>query len=193
MWKKDNQPAQPAESFNLKPEVNKPPVPSAKPERVDSESRNTGYTALDRSSIRKDSASGDPTIISVQSTLSGEISGQSDIKIFGNFQGSIETPKNVVTVEASGYAKATINARNINIHGKVFGNVVGSDTVHLVSTGTIEGDIRAKNVILDKGSTFNGSIEMDRQKTNKSEGTTAKSSAKQSQSAPAPVAAQSSE
>ena len=187
MWKKDNQPAQPAEGFTLQPETKQAPSISPKQDRAEGDSRSAGYTALDRSSIRKEPGSGDPTIISVQSTASGEISGQSDVKIFGNFQGTIETPKNIVTIEPSGFAKATINARAIIIQGKVFGNITGGDTVHLVSTGTVEGDIRAVNVILDKGSTFNGSIEMVREKNKPAEGRAATGT---KQSKPAPAAAQ---
>lgn len=187
MWKKDNQPAQAAENFNLKSEAKvSPTVPSAKSQQqVELEPRSAGYKAVDRSSIRKETGSGDPTIISVQTTFSGEISGQADLRIFGNFQGSIEVPKNIVTIEPSGYVKATINARAINIQGKSFGNVVGSESVHLVSTCTVEGDIRAGNVILDKGSTFNGSIEMIREKTKVSETKPVKPSVKQNQPLPA--------
>ncbi len=187
MWKKDNQPAQPAEGFNLKPESNQTPTvtPVKSEQRAESDTRSTGYTGLDRSSIRKDQPSGEPTIISAQSTVSGEISGQSDVRIFGNFQGSIETPKNVVTIEPSGYVKATINARVINIQGKNFGNIMGTETVHLVSTCTVEGDIRAGNVILDKGSVFNGTIEMIREKPKAPEAKPVKPAAKQSQPTPA--------
>ena len=48
------------------------------------------------------------------------------------------------------------------------GNATANDTLHLVSTGSVEGDIHAANVILDKGSTFNGSVEMLRERKTKS-------------------------
>ncbi len=187
MWKKDNQPSQASENFQLRPEP-KQPAMSVKPERGEKEPRSAGYTALDRGSTpaRKESMSVDPTVISAQTTISGEISGQSDIRIFGNFQGSIESPQSVVTIENSGYAKATINAKNVAIHGKLIGNVTGIDTVHLMSSGAVEGDIRATNVILDKGSTFNGSIEMIREKKGKAP-EPAKAKPPQKQASPAPA------
>lgn len=166
MWKKDNSPAESAGSFKLQPESKQTPSkPST--EKPEAEGRSTGYTALDRSSVRKDGAAGESTLISSQSTVNGEISGQSDVKVYGNFQGTIDVPKNLVTIELSGYAKATINAQNVSVHGKVFGTVTASETVHLLSTGNVDGDIRAANVVLDKGSTFNGAIEMVKEKEEK--------------------------
>ncbi len=166
MWKKENQQTSASDKNPLHSEPKPPTIPTKKPEPAENEKRSPGYTALDRSAtaVRKEALSVEPTVISAQSTVSGEISGQSDVRIFGNFQGSIEVPKNIVIVELSGYAKATINAKSLTIHGKLIGNVTGLDTVHLVSTGSVEGDIHAHNVILDKGSTFNGSIEMVREK-----------------------------
>ncbi len=167
MWKKDNQPTPAPENSPFPPEPKQPTISAGKIDKTEKEKqRSPGYTALDRgaTAIRKEALSVEPTIISAQCTVSGEISGQSDIRIFGNFQGSVEAPKNVVTVELSGYAKATINANSVTIHGKLIGNVTGLDIVHLVSTGYVEGDIRAANVILDKGATFNGSVEMIREK-----------------------------
>ena len=164
MWKKENPPADPVGSFKIKPESKEAPkMPKA--DKPEPEGRSTaGYTALHRSAARKDSVSHEPTLVSAQSTMNGEISGQSDVRICGNFQGTIDVPKNQVTVELSGYAKATINAQSISVHGKVFGTITASDTIHLLSSGNVDGDIRAANVILDKGCTFNGAIEMVREK-----------------------------
>ncbi len=167
MWKKESPPPEPAGNFNRQPET--PPPAAAKVDRPEPEARSPGFTALNRSNIRKESASTEPTIVSAQTTLSGEISGQSDVRIYGNFQGTIDIPKNLLIVELSGYAKATIIAKNIQVHGKILGNVTAVDTVQLQSTGDIDGDIRAANVIIDKGSTFNGTIEMVKEQPKASE------------------------
>lgn len=157
MWKKDNPPSEQAAGLKVQQEP--------KPGKPESEGRSsTAYTALDRSAVRKGSESTEPTLISTKSTLNGEITGQSDIKIFGKFQGTIDVPKNHVAVQLSGFAKATINAQSISVHGKVLGAITAVDTVHLMSTGNVDGDIRAANVVLDKGCTFNGAIETVKEK-----------------------------
>ena len=172
MWKKDNpssQQPQNAPSVPPKVESTQQSIPS-KAEKPEKETRSAGYTALDRTSAvaRSELASVEPTIISAQTSLKGEISGHSDIKVYGKFKGSIEANKNVVIIEETGHAEATVSAKNITIHGKLVGNATANDTLHLVSTGSVEGDIHAANVILDKGSTFNGSVEMLRERKTKS-------------------------
>ena len=172
MWKKDNPSSQqPQNAPSAAPQVEsmQQSIPS-KAEKPEKETRSAGYTALDRTSAvaRSELASVEPTIISAQTSLKGEISGQSDIRVYGKFKGSIEANKNVVIIEETGHAEATVSAKNITIHGKLVGNATANDTLHLVSTGSVEGDIHAANVILDKGSTFNGSVEMLRERKTKS-------------------------
>ena len=100
------------------------------------------------------------TILSEDATVIGEIKGNSDVSISGKFEGNVSIPKNTATVELSGVAQATISANRVVIHGTVKGNLFGSDTVHVLSTGVVEGDIKSANVILEKACTFNGSIQM---------------------------------
>lgn len=180
MWKKDNpssQQPQTAPSVPSQVDSVQQSIP-AKTDKPEKETRSSGYTALDRTSsiARSELASVEPTIISAQTTLKGEISGQSDIRVYGQFKGSIEANKNVVIIEETGHAEATLSAKNITIHGKLIGNATANDTLHLVSTGSVEGDIHAANVILDKGSTFNGSVEMLRERKTKSAEVSAKTS-----------------
>ncbi len=188
MWKKDNpssQQPQTPPSVPSQVESMQQSIP-AKSEKSEKETRSAGYTALDRTSAvaRSELASVEPTIISAHTTLKGEISGQSDIRVYGKFKGSIEANKNVVVIEETGHAEATVSAKNITIHGKLVGNATANDTLHLVSTGSVEGDIHAANVILDKGSTFNGSVEMLRErKTKSAEGSASTSQPKPSRPA----------
>ena len=100
------------------------------------------------------------TNLSENATVIGEIKGDSDVSISGKFEGNVSIPKNTATVELSGVAQATISANRVVIHGTVKGNLFGSDTVHVLSTGVVEGDIKSANVILEKACTFNGSIQM---------------------------------
>lgn len=189
MWKKDNPSSQrPQTAPSVPPQVDSMQQSIAtKAEKTEKETRSAGYTALGRTNTiaRSELASVDPTIISAQTTLKGELSGQSDIRIYGKFKGSIEANKNVVIIEETGHAEATVSAKNITIHGNLVGNATANDTLHLVSTGTVEGDIHAVNVILDKGSTFNGSVEMLRERKTKS----AEASASTSQPKPSRPAA----
>ena len=100
------------------------------------------------------------TIISAQAIASGKIEGNSDVQISGKFEGSLNIPNNTVTVELSGLTQASLSAKNIIVHGTVIGNLYGSESVHIMSSGVVDGDIKTANVILEKSCQFNGSIEM---------------------------------
>ena len=109
---------------------------------------------------REKVADNSQTIISAQAIASGKIEGNSDVQISGKFEGSLNIPKNTVTVELSGFAQASLSAKNIIVHGTVNGNLYGSESVHIISSGVVDGDIKSANVILEKSCKFNGSIEM---------------------------------
>ena len=100
------------------------------------------------------------TVLSEETTVTGEIKGNSDVSICGKFEGNVSIPNNTATVELTGLAQATINANRVVVHGTVKGNLYGSDSVHVLSTGVVEGDIKAVHVILEKACSFNGSIHM---------------------------------
>ena len=100
------------------------------------------------------------TIISTNTLANGKIEGNSDVLISGKFEGTLNIPNNTVTVELAGFTQATLSAKKIIVHGTVNGNLYGSDSVHIMSSGVVDGDIKTANVILEKSCSFNGSIEM---------------------------------
>ena len=110
------------------------------------------------------------TMLSKESTIVGEIKGNSDVSISGIFEGNVSIPNNTATIELSGKAQATISAKEVIVHGTIKGNLYGSDTIHVLSTGVVEGDIQATNVILEKSCTFNGSVQMLTEKPSANQG-----------------------
>ena len=100
------------------------------------------------------------TIICANSSVTGDVTGKSDVVIAGMFQGKVNIPEHTVTIDTGGKAKASVNAAKIVVHGTIIGDLQAVELVHIPSTGTIRGDIRAGNLILERGCTINGSIEM---------------------------------
>lgn len=101
--------------------------------------------------------------IGAQIDFQGEISGSASLKIAGKFKGTINLQDGTVTIEESGNVKAELNAKNVIVEGKFSGDMVGGDTIHIMSTGDVSGNLKAANVVLDNQCQFNGSIEMNRQ------------------------------
>ncbi len=100
------------------------------------------------------------TVICEKSSVTGDITGKSDVIIAGAFQGKINIPEFTVTIDTSGRAKASVNAAKIVVRGTIIGDLQAVELVHVPATGTVRGDIRAGNIVLERGCTINGSIEM---------------------------------
>ena len=189
MWKKSDQPSDITSSsnemVNPSPTIREAPPQST---RIDMDRVSGGANAQ---ATKPDNQ---PTVISRGSEINGEITGGSDIQIAGNMKGSINVPNNIVTIERSGSAQATITAKDIIVYGNSVGNLNSKETVHVLVSGVVDGDIRAQNVILDKGCTFNGSIEMLKanakmgQTAAKQDSSSGKGVANQKREAPRPVA-----
>ena len=56
---------------------------------------------------------------------------------------------------------ATVNARVINVEGRVEGDLHGEEQVVLKRSANVQGNITAPRVTLEDGAKFKGSIDMD--------------------------------
>ena len=92
--------------------------------------------------------------------LIGEVTGQEDLVVEGHVEGSINLGSQAVTVGAEGRVDASIVGRTITIKGKVQGNLAAEEQIILLSSATVEGDIRAPRVTMEDGAIFRGSIDM---------------------------------
>jgi cytoskeletal protein CcmA (bactofilin family) len=94
--------------------------------------------------------------------IKGELSGNEDLTIEGSVDGKIMLKEHNLTIGANGRITAEISAKTVVVIGKVTGNITASDRVEVSETGVVRGDIRAPRVALSDGSTFKGSIDMER-------------------------------
>lgn len=99
------------------------------------------------------------TLIAVGATLTGEISGDTDVLIEGTVEGKVH-PSADVTVGEKGLVRGEIEARRIQVAGKVLGNVHGEESVELLASGSLEGDVSAPSLVIGDGAFFKGRVEM---------------------------------
>ncbi len=100
------------------------------------------------------------TIIGSTIVIDGEISGDEDLVIQGTVKGKISL-KESLFVEASGVVEADIEVQNVDIAGRVTGNIAASDKVELKSDCRVVGDIRAPRILIADGASFKGNVDMD--------------------------------
>lgn len=100
--------------------------------------------------------------------IKGELSGSEDLYLDGEVEGTIELHQNCLTIGPNARIRAHVNAREVIIHGKVDGDIQGSERVELKRSAVLVGDIRAQRVAVEDGAYFKGAIDVQRGE-NKSE------------------------
>src|SRR3954470_5309209 len=93
--------------------------------------------------------------------IKGDLSGEEDLVIEGRVEGKVDLKQNNVTVGKNGKVKADVLGRVVTIEGEVTGNVFAREQAILRQAGAIFGNIQAPRVILEDGSRFKGSIDME--------------------------------
>jgi cytoskeletal protein CcmA (bactofilin family) len=73
----------------------------------------------------------------------------------------VDLKKNHVTVGKSGRVRADLFGKVVVVEGEVDGNVFASEQAILRQSGAIRGNITSPRVILEDGSRFRGSIDME--------------------------------
>ena len=97
--------------------------------------------------------------ISAGTIIKGEIVSPYDIRIDGTFEGKIQTKGRVVVGETA-FIKGDIICENIDLWGKVDGNVFVKDTLSLMEGCSVNGNLNTRRLSVELGSTFNGNCRM---------------------------------
>ena len=93
-------------------------------------------------------------------TIKGELSGNEDIYVDGQLEGSIQLPGNSITVGPNGRVKANITARNLTVGGTLDGNVHASERTELRKTAVVNGDVQTRRIAIEEGAYFKGKLEI---------------------------------
>ena len=97
--------------------------------------------------------------ISAGTVIKGEIVSPSDIRIDGTFEGKVQTKGRVVVGETA-LVTGDIICENIDLWGKVNGNVFVKDTLALMEGCHVDGNLNVKRLSVELGATFNGNCRM---------------------------------
>ncbi len=103
------------------------------------------------------------TILGRTVIMKGQLSGNGDLLIEGQFEGNIALEDHTLTVGPDGQVKAEVHARQVVIQGAVTGNISARDKIEIRRTGHVLGDLRAAGVAIEDGAYFKGSIEIVRE------------------------------
>ncbi|OGI08232.1 MAG: hypothetical protein A2Y40_08145 [Candidatus Margulisbacteria bacterium GWF2_35_9] len=100
------------------------------------------------------------TIVGFDSHLSGNINTESSIRFEGSFSGEINS-QGVVYIGNQSIVKANINALRVIVSGEVQGDIEVIDSIDIMSSGKVIGNISGKKLVIDEGAVFQGKVNMD--------------------------------
>lgn len=106
-------------------------------------------------------SNGHTTSLVVHDTsIKGDITSNSDMKIDGTLTGNIISTAKVI-VGPGGFVEGDITGQQADIHGKVTGTIRVTDLLQLKGTCMINGNIYAGKLQVEPSATFNGSCHME--------------------------------
>src|SRR4051794_32793166 len=147
MWKsRDDKPVAPAVSTPMPTNVTATPTPKeVRPMEIPKSADN--YRA-------------DVAHIGKSVLIKGELSGSEDLYLDGEVEGNIFLKDHSLTVGPNGRVRANIQAKDVVVHGKVDGNVQGTDRVELKKSAVLSGDISTQRIVIEDGAFFKGAIDI---------------------------------
>jgi len=94
--------------------------------------------------------------------IRGELSGSEDLFLDGEVEGSIDLKGHSLTIGPNGHIRANVHAQEVVIHGRVDGNIRGTDRVELKKTAVLAGDIFTHRIMIEDGAFFKGAIDIQK-------------------------------
>jgi cytoskeletal protein CcmA (bactofilin family) len=92
----------------------------------------------------------------------GKVESSEDLYIDGEVRGTLQADNCRLTIGPNGKANAGARAREVDIQGRVEGNVTTDEKIAIRKGGQLVGDIKAAGIVIEDGAYFKGSIDIVR-------------------------------
>lgn len=99
------------------------------------------------------------TLISAGTTLKGDISSNSDLRVDGTVIGNINCAAKII-IGSTGVVEGDIAGNQADITGKVSGNVRSKELLQLRGQCVVTGNLYAGKLQIEPSATFNGQCHM---------------------------------
>lgn len=100
------------------------------------------------------------TLIGAGTVAEGKMTSEANLRIEGEYHGEIAC-KGAVIIGEQGVAHSNINAQDVTLAGKVYGDIVTTGRLIITSSGQITGNIMTSHLIIQEGGIINGSCHME--------------------------------
>jgi cytoskeletal protein CcmA (bactofilin family) len=100
------------------------------------------------------------TVIGKSVTIKGELSGNEDLYMDGDIEGTITLPDHGLTIGPNAHVLADIRVRDVTVFGKVTGNMHATGRVDLRHSSVVNGDIFGGRLSIEENAMVKGRVEL---------------------------------
>ena len=100
------------------------------------------------------------TVIGKSVTIKGELSGNEDLYMDGDIEGTITLPDHALTIGPNARILADIRVRDVIVFGKVTGNLNATGRVDLRHSAVVHGDIFGGRLSIEENAVIKGKVEL---------------------------------
>ena len=100
------------------------------------------------------------TVIGKSVIIRGGLSGNEDLFIDGDVEGTVALPESRLTIGPNARVKADVSAREVVIFGHLTGNVQATGRVDLRQSALVNGDILAGRLSIEESAILTGRVEL---------------------------------
>jgi len=97
------------------------------------------------------------SVIAADLTIEGKIEGAGHVRMAGRFKGDVNVDGDL-TIEPGARITGSVRAGTVTVGGDLDGNIDAASRVELLSTGVLNGDLKAASLTVAAGSRMRGNV-----------------------------------
>jgi cytoskeletal protein CcmA (bactofilin family) len=117
----------------------------------------SGNTPKYESAPRVRSKEAKESVIAADLTIEGKIEGAGHVRMAGRFKGDVNVDGDL-TIEPGAKITGSVRASTVTVGGDLDGNIDAASRVELLSTGILNGDLKAASLTVAAGSRMRGNV-----------------------------------
>ena len=151
-----NEPATPAAPERAERQQPAPTAPQRPAAPAAAPAKSAAPSAPAQAPVAPRQAKPAPSIISADLTIKGNLETTGDMQIEGTIEGDIRS--HLLTIGQNALVRGEIVADDVVVNGRVIGRIRGQK-IRLSATAKVDGDILHKNIAIESGAIFEGSVQ----------------------------------
>ena len=100
------------------------------------------------------------TVIGKSVVIRGELSGNEDLFIDGDVEGTVTLQESSLTIGPNARVRADVTVRDVTVFGHLTGNVKATGRVDLRQSALVKGDILAGRLSIEESAVLTGRVEL---------------------------------